>query len=331
MRLASLRTGGRDGTLVVVDSALRRAVAVPDIAPTLRAAIEDWDRTCGPLAEVSAALEAGEKGMGTGAVALDPDELASPLPRAFQFLDGSVYLGHMEKARAARGAAMPTNYKTEPIMYQGGSDAFVGPHEPMHFPSAADEIDYEPELAVVVDDVPMGTSAKEAGAHIKLVMLLNDWTLRALTRHELPRGFGFLQAKPTSSFGPVAVTLDELGDCWDGERIGLRVVSAVNGRELGSAAAEADMFFTYPELIAHACRTRSLSAGTIIGAGAISNETADSGHGCIAEARIAEEREHGAPRTGFLTDGDVVRIEALNPAGDAVLGVIEQPVRCANV
>lgn len=328
MKLASLRRGGRDGTLVVVDRALRRGVGVPDIAPTMRSAIEDWDRVCGPLTEVSAALD---RGAAAGAFDIDPGELASPLPRAFQFLDGSVYLGHMEKARAARGAAMPANYKTEPIMYQGGSDAFIGPREPMHFPSAADEIDYEPELAVVVDDVPMGTAAHAAAAHIKLVMLLNDWTLRALTRHELPRGFGFLQAKPTSSFGPVAVTLDELGDCWDGERIRLRVLSAVNGRVLGSAAAEADMFFTYPELIAHACRTRSLSAGTIIGAGAVSNETAASGHGCIAEARIAEEREAGAPQTNFLTDGDVVRIEAVNPAGESVLGVIEQPVRCHDV
>lgn len=328
MKLASLSRGGRDGTLVVVDGALRRGVEVPHIAPTMRAAIEDWDRVCGPLAEVAAALE---QGTATGAFDIDPDELASPFPRTFQFLDGSVYLGHMEKARAARGAAMPADYKTEPIMYQGGSDCFVGPRQPMHFPTAADEIDYEPELAIVVDDVPMGTPAAAAAGHIKLVMLLNDWTLRALTRHELPRGFGFLQAKPTSSFGPVAVTLDELGDCWDGERIKLRVTSAVNGRVLGSAAAEADMFFTYPELIAHACRTRSLSAGTIIGAGAISNETADTGHGCIAEARIAEEREAGAPQTSFLTDGDVVRIEALNPAGEAVLGVIEQPVRCSDV
>lgn len=326
MKLASLRRGGRDGTLVIVDRALGRAVEVPGIAATLRAAIENWDRACGPLAAVSRDLE---RGTVAGAFDLDQTELASPLPRAFQFLDGSVYLGHMEKARAARGAAMPANYKTEPIMYQGGSDGFVGPLQPMHFPSAADEIDYEPELAVVVDDVPMGTRAEAAGRHIKLVMLLNDWTLRALTRHELPRGFGFLQAKPTCSFGPVAVTVDELGDCWDGERIDLQVVSTLNGRELGRARAGRDMFFTYPQLIAHACRTRSLSAGTIIGAGAISNDDPDTGHGCIAEARIAEETGTGSPRTSFVRDGDVVRIEAFDSAGTPVLGAIEQVVRCA--
>lgn len=325
MKLASLNRGGRDGTLIVVDRALRRGVTVADVVPTMRAAIEDWDSVAGPLERAAAELE---RGTAIGAFDLDQADLASPFPRTFGFLDGSVYLGHMEKARAARGAAMPADYKTEPIMYQGASDGFVGARQPMHFPTATHEIDYEPELAVVVDDVPMGTDAAAAAGHIKLVMLLNDWTLRALTRHELPRGFGFLQAKPTSSFGPVAVTLDELGDCWDGERIKLRVVSAINGRVMGSAAADADMFFTYPQLIAHACRTRSLCAGTIIGAGAISNEDPATGHGCIAEARIAEERESGSATTTFLADGDVVRIEALDPSGTAVLGTIEQPVRC---
>ncbi len=325
MKLASLRRGGRDGTLIVVDRAIRLGVEVSDIAPTMQSAIDDWAVVAAPLTAVSDALERGEA---TGAFAVDTAELAAPFPRAFQFLDGSVYLGHMEKARAARGAAMPANYKTEPIMYQGGSDGFVGPREAMRFPSDSDEIDYEPELAVVVDDVPMGTSADQAAGHIKLVILLNDWTLRALTRHELPRGFGFLQAKPTSSFGPVAVTLDELNDCWDGQRIGLRVISAVNGHTLGQAFAHRDMFFTYPQLIAHACRTRSLAAGTIIGAGAISNEDPGTGHGCIAEARIAEERDSGNTATPFLRNGDVVRIEAFDSAGDSVLGTIEQVVHC---
>jgi fumarylacetoacetate (FAA) hydrolase len=223
VKLASLARGGRDGTLIIVDREIRRGVGVPHIARTMREVIEGWDQVEGPLQAISEDLAAGRA---EGAFDIQADELASPLPRSVQFLDGSVYLHHMEKARAARGASMPANYKTEPIMYQGASDRFVGPREPMLFPSEADEIDYEAEIAVVVDDVPMGTAAADAARHIKLVMLLNDWTLRAVTKHELPRGFGFLQAKPTSSFGPVAVTLDELGDAWDGERFKLRVSTA---------------------------------------------------------------------------------------------------------
>ncbi len=320
MKLGSLRKGGRDGTLIVVDRDLGRAVAVPHIAPTLIGALERWHEAAPELEKVAADLAAG---IAAGAFALDVAALASPLPRSPQFLDGSVYLRHMEKARAARGAAMPPDYDTVPIMYQGLSDRFVGPAEPMVLPDDDLELDYEAEIAVVVDDVPMGVSAEAAAAHITLVMLLNDYTLRALTRTELPRGFGFLQAKPTSSFSPVAVTLDELAGDWDGARFHLRVRSGVNGRELGHPDAGEGMYFTYPQLIAHAARTRSLSAGTIIGAGSISNESPEAGFGCIAEARIAEGLT-GEANTPWLRFGDEVWIDATGGSGLSVFGEIRQ-------
>ena len=323
MKLASLREGGRDGALVVVDEQLRIAAPVPHIARTLIEALENW-------AEAEPRLRAAAERLAAGELAdtrpLDPAALAAPLPRSPQFLDGSVYLRHMEKARAARGAEMPPNYLTEPIMYQGASDAFLGPLEPMPLPDEDDGIDYEPELAIVVDDVPMGTTVAEAAEHIKLVMLLNDYTLRSLTRFELPKGFGFVQSKPTSSFAAAAVPPADLGSAWDGERFHLRVRSSVNGALLGDADAGQDMFFGYPELIAHAARTRNLSAGTVIGAGAISNDSESSGFGCIAEARIAEELEHGSARLPWLRFGDVVRIDALDRDGRSVFGAIEQPI-----
>jgi fumarylacetoacetate (FAA) hydrolase len=327
VKLASLARGGRDGTLIVVDRDIRRGVEVPDIAGTLREAIENWDRLAGDLVAVAKDLEAGRV---TGDFLVDPRELASPLPRAFQFLDGSVYLHHMEKARRARGAEMPANYESEPIMYQGLSDGFVGPRQSFPVPDEQDEIDYEAEIGVVLDDVPLGTPASAAAEHIKLVVLLNDWTLRGITKYELPRGFGFVQAKPTSSFGPVAVTLDELEGGWDGERFHLQVSSAINGRVLGRAAAGEEMFFSYPELIAHAARTRNLSAGTIIGAGSISNLNPDAGYGCIAEARVGEQAQGGSAVTDFLSFGDVVTIDAVDGSGRSVFGTIENTVERAS-
>jgi fumarylacetoacetate (FAA) hydrolase len=322
MKLASLKDG-RDGRLVVVSRDLRRALLATDIAPTLQRALEDW-ADCAP--RLRAAQQSLEAGTEAGAFDLDVHALSSPLPRAFQFLDGSVYLHHMEKARRARGAAMPPNYRTEPLMYQGLSDRFDGPRDPMRIPDEGLQLDYEPEVAVVVDDVPMGCGVEEASGHIKLVMLLNDYTLRALTKTELPKGFGFVQAKPTSAFSPVAVTPDELGAHWDGTRLSLPILSSVNGRLMGSANAGDDMFFRYPQLIAHAARTRSLSAGTIIGAGATSNASRATGHACIAEARIDEEAEFGEARTPFLREGDVVRIDMLDTAGSSIFGAIEQRI-----
>ncbi len=326
MKLASLKTDHRDGRLLVIDAALAQAVAVPQIAATLQQAIEQWDR-CEPL--LREVYDRLQRGACPDAFAVVPEQLASPFPRCFQFLDGSVYLHHMEKARRARGAEMPPNYKTEPLMYQGLSDHFIGPREPMLIPDEALGLDYEPEVAVVLDDVPMGVSVEDAARHIKLVMLLNDYTLRTLTRSELPKGFGFMQAKPTSSFSPAAVTPDELGAAWDGTKLSLPLLSSVNGRPLGRANAGHDMFFDYPQLIAHAARTRRLSAGTILGAGAVANQDPQTGHACLAEVRADEEIAGGKAHTPWLKFGDRVRIDMLDAQGRSLFGAIEQSVQRA--
>jgi fumarylacetoacetate (FAA) hydrolase len=324
MKLASLRTGDRDGALIVVSKDLARGVLVPEIAATMQKAIESWDSVEPQLEKIYAQINVGPV---KGSFDLEIAKLESPFPRSYQFLDGSVYLHHMEKARKARGAEMPPNYKTEPLMYQGLSDRFCGPAEVMVFPDATLEPDYEAEVAIVVDDVPMGVTKAQAAKHIKLVMLLNDYTLRSLTKTELPKGFGFMQAKPTSSFSPVAVTLNELGDIWDGEKLHLELVSGINGKRMGQPNTGKDMFFTYPDLIAHACRTRSLSAGTIIGAGSVTNQDEQSGFGCVAEARIHEQMMHGTASTPFLQNGDEVYIDALDSEGKTIFGAIRQKIK----
>ncbi len=326
MKLASLRAGGRDGTLLVVDDTLTHGLVVEEIAPTLQAALENWDAVEAPLRAAAAALAAGNT---QDAFALEPDALASPLPRSYQFLDGSVYLHHMARARRARGVPMPPDYETEPLMYQGVSDGFRGPTEPMPLPSEDLDIDFEAEIAVIVDDVPMGVSVEAAAGHIRLLMLMNDFTCRALTRTELPKGFGFLQSKPTSSFSPAAVTPDALGAAWNGERLAGTLRSWVNGRAIGTPDAATDMFFTYPRLIAHAARTRRLGAGTIIAAGAVSNRDPATGHGCLAEARVDEEMATGHASTPWLRFGDVVRIEMRDADGRSIFGAIEQAVVAA--
>ncbi|MGE3846858.1 MAG: fumarylacetoacetate hydrolase family protein [Gammaproteobacteria bacterium] len=323
MRLASLKSPNRDGRLLVVSRDLARAVEVVHIAPTLQSALDQWSDIAPLLENVAAQLEDEKL---PGARQFDPREVASPLPRAFQFLDGSVYLHHMMKARQARGVEMPPNFDTEPLMYQGVSDSFFGPHEDVPFSSEDLEIDFEAEIAIVTDDVPMGVSPVDAARHIKLIMLMNDWTARALTRSELPKGFGFVQSKPPCSFSPVAVTPDEFGAAWDGAKLSRPLLSFVNGRVVGTPNAGADMFFTYPELIAHAARTRRLAAGTVIGAGAVSNRDPATGHGCIAEARVDEQAAHGAPRTPWLRFGDRVRIDMQDPTGLSVCGALEQSV-----
>ncbi len=324
MKLASLRTGDRDGALLVVSKDLARGVLVPEIAPTMQKAIESWNAVEPQLEKIYAQLNAGAM---NGSFDLDVTKLESPFPRSYQFLDGSVYLHHMEKARKARGAEMPPNYKTEPLMYQGLSDRYCGPTEVMVFPDATLEPDYEAEVAIVVDDVPMGVTKAQAAKHIKLVMLLNDYTLRSLTKTELPKGFGFMQAKPTSSFSPVAVTLNELGDLWDGEKLHLDLISDVNGKRMGQPNTGKDMFFTYLDLIAHACRTRSLSAGTIIGAGSVTNQDEQSGFGCVAEARIHEQMTHGVASTPFLQNGDEVYIDSFDAHGKSIFGAIRQKIK----
>ena len=324
MKLASLKTGGRDGALLMVSKDLTRAVLVTKIAKTMQEAIENWASIKPNLEVVYQQLNANTL---NDAFEFDVARLESPFPRSYQFLDGSVYLHHMEKARKARGAEMPPNYKTEPLMYQGLSDRFCGPTETMVFPDATLEPDYEAEVAIVVGDVPMGTSKADAGKHIKLVMLLNDYTLRSLTKTELPKGFGFMQAKPTSAFSPVAVTLDELGDKWDGEKLHLPLISGINGKRMGQPNTGKDMFFTYLDLIEHACRTRSLSAGTIIGAGSVTNQDEASGFGCVAEARIHEQMVHGKASTPFLKNGDEVYIDMFDDHGQSIFGAIRQKIK----
>lgn len=322
MKLASLKNGERDGALVVVDRKLATCVRVPQIAKHLQQSIETWSTSAPKLQAVYDQLNANQA---AGAEAFSPQRAESPLPRAYQFLDGSVYLSHMKKARMARGAKMPSNFETEPLMYQAVSDGFIGPLDDMPLPTDEFDVDMEAEVAVVVDDVPMGVTADQAGKYIKLVMLLNDYTLRTLTKSELPKGFGFMQAKPTSGFSPVAVTLDELPQ-WDGEKLNLPLISSVNGKRIGAPHAGRDMYFSYPQLIAHAARTRKLGAGTIIGAGTVANKDETVGSSCIAEMRANEEIEHGEASTPFLKFGDRVRIEMLDDAGHTIFGVIDQRV-----
>jgi fumarylacetoacetate (FAA) hydrolase len=323
MKLGSLKAGGRDGTLVVVDRRLERGAAACGIAPTMQSALDDWSRVAPRLRALAERLEQGEA---EGAVALDPAALAAPLPRAYQWVDGSSYLSHVERVRKARGADVPASLHTDPLMYQGGSDGFLGPRDPIEVESEDFGIDLEAEVAVIVDQVPMAASAVVAMDKILLVALVNDVSLRNLIPAELAKGFGFFHGKPASAFSPVAVTLDELGAAWDGERLHRRLRSQVNGRRLGEPDAGADMMFSFPQLIAHAARTRSLGAGTIVGAGTASNYDRTRGVSCLAELRVLETLERGAPQTAFLRFGDRVRIEMLDDEGRSICGAIDQAV-----
>jgi fumarylacetoacetate (FAA) hydrolase len=323
MKLASLR-GGRDGRLAVVSRDLERAVLVPQIAPTLQAAMDDWDRVALRLEDVSAALNAGKA---AGVFAFDPAACASPLPRAYQWADGSAYVTHVELVRKARGAELPASFWTDPLMYQGGSDGFIGPADPIE---AADEtwgIDFEGEIAVVTGDVPYGASAAEAARHIRLVMLVNDVSLRNLIPAELAKGFGFFQSKPASAFSPVAVTPDELAPAWRDGRLHRPLLVHLNGEKFGSPDAGTDMIFNFPQLIAHAAKTRTLAAGTIVGSGTVSNRNRSVGSACIAERRMLEQIETGAATTPFLKFGDRVRIEMADDNGRSIFGAIDQHVR----
>ncbi len=323
MKLASLKEGGRDGTLIVVDRALSRFVRAAPVVASLREALESWDRIGPKLAEIAAALEAGER---RDTAVFEPAACAAPLPRSYQFADGSAYVHHMELVRKARGADMPESFWTDPLMYQGLSDGFLGPCDDIEVETESWDIDFEGELAVVVDDVPQAISAEAAGAHIKLVMLLNDVSLRGLIPAELSKGFGFFHSKPTSAFSPVAVTPDELGTAWDGARLHLPLTCRINGTLIGNPNAGQDMTFDFPQLIAHAARTRRLSAGTIVGSGTVSNTGRTAGSACLAEVRMIETLDHGAPRTPFLSFGDKVHLEMCDAAGASVFGAIEQTV-----
>jgi fumarylacetoacetate (FAA) hydrolase len=326
MKLASRKAGGRDGQLVVVDTALARFVPVPQIAPTLQSALDHWLEVEPRLREVSAALNADQV---DGARPFDALDCAAPLPRAYHWADGSAYVNHVELVRRARGAQMPASFWTDPLVYQGGSDDLLGPCDPACFVSEEHGIDLEAEVAVITDDVPIGVSVSGAAAHIKLVMLVNDWSLRNLIPAELSKGFGFYQSKPATAFSPVAVTLDELGSAWQEGKLHLPLLSQINGVPLGHPNAGIDMTFSFPQLLAHVTRTRRLGAGAIIGSGTVSNLDRSQGSSCLAEVRMLELLAHGAPRTPFLKFGDRVRIEMLDSSGHSIFGAIDQAVtRC---
>lgn len=322
MKLASLKSG-RDGVLVVVDKALKMAVKVPEIAPTLQNALDRWQEVEPRLREIYDALC---KGKAANAFAFDPSSAHSPLPRAFQWVDGSAYLNHVELVRKARGAEMPKEFLTDPLMYQGCSDSFLAPREPIALASEDWGIDFESEVAVVTDDVPMGCSARAAASHIKLVMLVNDVSLRNLIPPELGKGFGFLVSKPASAFSPVAVTPDEFGSDWRDGKLHLPLRTYLNGQLFGMPDAGVDMQFSFPELVAHAAKTRRLCAGTIVGSGTVSNRERSVGSSCLQEKRMIETIETGKPVTPFMRFGDRVKIEMLDKNGASVFGAIDQVV-----
>ncbi|MFZ9126629.1 MAG: fumarylacetoacetate hydrolase family protein [Steroidobacteraceae bacterium] len=323
MKLATLRDGSRDGALYVVSRDLARAVRAAPAWPTLQRALDDWGRAEAELRDQALTLEAGSV---PGEIAFDPRRAMAPLPRAFHWVDGSAYVNHVELVRKARGAEMPASFWTDPLVYQGGSDDLLGATEDAPFADEAWGIDLEAEVAVVTDDVPMGTDPQEARGHIRLLMLVNDWSLRNLIPGELAKGFGFYQSKPATAFSPVAITPDELGTAWDGGRVHLPLEVEVNGRRLGHPNAGIDMTFDFGQLIAHVARTRKLGAGTIVGSGTVSNYDRSLGSCCLAEVRMLETLAEGAPRTPFLSFGDRVRISMRDAAGHSLFGAIDQGV-----
>jgi len=323
MKLGSLKEGGRDGTLVVVSRDLRRAVRATGIVPTLQRALEDWDNTAPRLNALAQSLESGDA---DGVFDLEPNALAAPLPRAYEFVDGSAYLPHVERVRRARGAEVPESFYTDPLMYQATSAGFLGPRDPVKVVSEDYGIDLEAEIVVVTGDVPMAATPEQAASHIQLVGLVNDVSLRNLIPGELAKGFGFLQSKPRSALSPVFVTPDELGDAWRGNKLHLPLVTHVNGEWFGAPEAGVDMQFDFAQLVAHAARTRPLSAGTLVGSGTIANQDTSLGASCFAEKRTVEALETGKPVTPFLSFGDSVRIEMLDGDGRSIFGAIEQRI-----
>jgi len=332
MKLASLKDGTRDGKLVVVSRDLTRYTDASFLVPTLQAALDNWSRVAPHLETMAESLEHGS----VPSLRFHEHDAESPLPRAYQWADGSAYVNHVELVRKARKAEMPETFWTDPLMYQGGSDSFLGPRDAILMADEAYGIDMEGEVAVIVDDVAMGAGRDEAAEAIRLVMLVNDVSLRNLIPDELAKGFGFFQSKPSSAFSPVAVTPEELGDAWDGGRVHLPLLVELNGKPFGKANAGIDMTFDFPTIVAHAAKTRPLSAGAIIGSGTVSNKLGDGpgkpvadggvGYSCIAEIRMIETIETGAPKTPYMKFGDTVRIEMKDRTGHSIFGAIEQAV-----
>ena len=325
MKLGTLKTESRDGELVVVSRDNKRAVRATQVAKNLREAIENWAITKPKLEELFNALERGSV---AGEFAVDTKKFHSPLPRAFQWADGSAFIHHVKLVRMSRNAPLPETLETVPLMYQGGSDSFLTPYEDIPQIDFAHGTDFEGEVAVVTDDVPMGVTAEKALEHIVLTLMVNDVSLRGLIPEELAQGFGFFQSKPSSAFGPFAVTLDELGPAWREGRIQLPLDVQYNGEFFGNAHAGA-MHFHFGQLIAHAARTRDLKAGTIIGSGTVSNEDRARGSSCLAEKRMLEKIHDGVIKTPFMKVGDTIRMEVKDESGRSVYGVIEQKVAAA--
>ena len=323
MKLGSLKEGGRDGTLVVVSRDLARAVRAGGIAATLQQALDDWQHAAPRLVALAQALEAGQA---AGAFELEMQALAAPLPRAYEFVDGSAYLPHVERVRRARGAEVPESFYTDPLMYQATSAGFYGPRDPVRVVSEDYGIDLEAEIVVVTDDVPMAVTPEQASTHIQLVGLVNDVSLRNLIPPELAKGFGFLQSKPRSALSPVLVTPDELGEHWRGNKLHLPLLTHINGQWFGAPEAGEDMQFDFSQLVAHAARTRPLAAGTIVGSGTIANQDVARGASCFAEQRTVETLRDGKPSTPFMKFGDTVRIEMLDRDGRSLFGAIEQRI-----
>ena len=328
MKLGSLKEGGRDGTLVVVSKDLKRAVRATGIAPTLQRALEDWSNAAPRLNGVYEALQgsAAETINGEPVFAVDFTQFAAPLPRAYEFVDGSAYLPHVARVRKARGAEVPESFYTDPLMYQAVSAGFYGPRDPVLVADEAYGIDLEAEVVVVTDDVPQGATPAQAAEHIQLVGLVNDVSLRHLIPNELAKGFGFLQSKPRSALSPVFVTPDELGEAWQGNKLHLALLTHINGKWFGAPEAGVDMQFDFSQLVAHAAKTRPLSAGTIVGSGTVANEDTSLGASCFAEQRTVETLRDGKPSTPFMSFGDTVRIEMIGRDGASVFGAIEQRI-----
>jgi len=323
MKLATARDGSRDGQLLVVSDDLTMAVSAEGIATTLQNALDHWGAIAPQLQDLADQLNAGTA---PGAAAFDAARCESPLPRAYQWADGSAYVTHVELVRKARGAEMPASFWTDPLMYQGGSDAFLGPRDAVKMQDEAWGIDFEGEVAVIVDDVPMGATPALAAEKIRLVMLVNDVSLRGLIPAELGKGFGFFQSKPSSAFSPVAVTPDALGDAWKDGKLHLPLTVHLNDQLFGRPNAGVDMTFDFPTLIAHAAKTRPLAAGAIIGSGTVSNKDRSVGSACLAEVRMLETIDDGAPKTPFMRFGDRIRIEMFDASGASIFGAIDQVV-----
>ena len=323
MKLASLKEGGRDGTLIVVNRDMSRAVKVPQIAPTLQVALENWAEMEAALSGVFDRLQQGNV---EGAFEFDPKQVAAPLPRSYHWADGSAYVTHVELVRKARGAELPDSFWTDPLMYMGASDVFLGPCDDIPLESEDWGIDFESEVAIFTDDVPAGITPEQAKAHIKLITIINDVSLRNLIPKELAKQFGFYQSKPHTAFAPVAVTPDELGDAWDGGKIHLPMHSIMNGVKLGSPNAGVDNTFDLPRLISHAAKSRPLMAGTVVGSGTVANVGSKDGSSCISEIRCLETIADGKPTTEFMKFGDRIEIEMFDENGATIFGRIDQIV-----